>query len=89
MNKRKKLKGNKMIAPPFNVWLSTNLSNKLMVLKYSPNGKQELEDFLGGGRRDFEDYEFYVAIEETNLLICQPSKYLEIYSSDITMWKRL
>ncbi len=89
MNKRKKLKGNKMIAPPFNVWLNTNLSNKVMILKHSPNGRQELEDFLDGGRRDFNDYEFYLTIEDVNLLLCQPAKYLETYSSDIITWTRL
>ncbi len=82
-------KEKQMIAPPFNVWLSTNLADRIMVLKYSPNGKQELQDFLDGGRRDFNDYEFYLTIEEVNLAVYQPSKYLETYSADITTWERL
>lgn len=77
-----------MIAPPFNAWLDTNLG-RVMVMKFSPNGRRELEDFLEGGRRDFEDFEFYLTIEEVNLSLCQPSKYLETYSADITTWKRL
>jgi hypothetical protein len=77
-----------MIAPPFNTWLDTNLGT-IKVLKFSPNGMQELKDFLEGGRRNFEDYEFYVTEEEIHALILQPSKYLECYSSDITTWKRI
>jgi len=75
-----------MIAPPFNTWINTNLG-RIMVLKFSPNGNDELSYFLEGGRRDFNDYEFYLTIENVNLALCQPAKYLETYSAEITTWQ--
>lgn len=77
-----------MMAPPFNQWLNTNLG-RVMILKHSPNGRQELADFVTSGRRHFEDYEFYLTEEDISLTAIQIHKYLNCYSSEITTWQRL
>ncbi len=79
-----------MMAPPFRVWIDTNLG-RVMMLPHSPNGKADITDFLRGQRRNFADFEFYLTDDHAaaSSAIVQPAKYLECYSTEISTWKRV
>ncbi|HIF54742.1 MAG TPA: hypothetical protein EYQ57_06145 [Methylococcaceae bacterium] len=79
------------MGPPFHTWLITNIG-RLLILKQSPNDDENMKEmrlFTLGGRRHFEDFQFYLTKEEDiNLLMVQPEKYLEMFSDEITTWRR-
>jgi hypothetical protein len=78
------------MAPPFHTWLITNLG-RVMILKKSPNDDKhqtEMRLFTLGGRRHFQDFQFYLTKDEdVNFQMLQIDKYLQLFSDDISEWK--
>jgi hypothetical protein len=58
-----------------------------MITIFSPNGNGEYLDYISSGKQHFEDYQFYLIVDDINPRVKDTEKYLIELSDEITEWE--